>query len=337
MVVAELSANHDGDLERAVALVHEAAQAGASVVKLQTYEAGSMTLPSRKAEFLLPPTSSFSRHKTLWDLYSVGATPREWHSAIFDAAAKVEIPIFSTLFSPADIQFLEDLDCPVYKIASPEIGYVQLLDAAADTQKPIIISTGTSTYDDLSHAVERLRSRGVSDLTVLKCTSAYPAPLDQQNLMTMRDIEERWSVRVGFSDHTTSLVSGAAAVALGACVVEKHFSGDLGTGLDGFFSLDSNDFSRYVAGIRDTEALRGSVDYELSSCALDSRRAMRSLYFKHNLPAGKRVDVNDIAIIRPAGGLPPGDLDLVVGCELITPVEEGTPVTRDRLRTTDHK
>lgn len=331
LVIAELSANHGGRLERAVSLIRDAANAGASAVKIQTYEAKSMTLPLDRGAFSISQDSPWREHRTLWNLYSTGATPTEWHREMFDAAKHAGIPIFSSPFSPSDIEFLENLACPAYKIASPEIGYVQLLDAAADTHRPIIISTGTSTYEDIDKAVSRLRRRGVLDLTVLKCTSAYPAPLDQQNLLTMRDIKERWSVRVGFSDHTTSLVSGATAVALGACVVEKHFSGELGSGLDGFFSLDSNGFDRYVKYIRDAESMRGSVDYSLAPCALESRRAMRSLYFRHDLPAGKKLELGDIAVVRPSGGLPPEDLDTVVGCELTTSVTQGTPVTHEVL------
>ena len=331
MVVAEVSANHGGTLDGAVRLIDEAAAAGASAVKIQTYSAGSMTLPSNKPAFQISGASPWKNYSTLWDLYSRGATPRDWHRKLFEAAERNSIPIFSSPFSPSDVEFLESLGCPAYKIASPEIGYVQLLDAVAETQKPIILSTGVATFEDIEFAIARLRACRQPELTVLKCTSAYPSPLDQQNLLTMGDMKERWSVMVGYSDHTASIVSGAAAVALGASVVEKHFSGQAKEGLDAFFSLNSQEFNQYVNHIREVEALRGSISYEVPPCAIESRGAMRSLYFKRSLPAGRRLTPDDVAVIRPSGGLPPRVLDDILGSRLAIDVEQGIPVTPDHL------
>lgn len=332
VVVAEISANHSGSLSHAVELVHLASAAGASAVKLQTYSADSITLKADAEAFRIPADSPWSEYGTLWSLYAEGATPREWHAELFSAGVEASVPVFSSPFSASDVDFLESLDCPAYKIASPEIGYVQLLDAVAQTGKPVMLSTGVALAEDVESAVLRLRRWHSDDITILKCTSCYPAPEAEQNLATMTDIARRWDVRVGFSDHTTSTVSGAVAVALGAQVIEKHFRGDSEQGLDGFFSLNSSEFQQYVEAVREAEMLRGSVDYSIAPCAQDSRRAMRSLYFTKSLPAGHILAEGDLAIVRPSGGLPPDHLTAVVGCELSVEVTAGTPVKSHFLK-----
>jgi pseudaminic acid synthase len=331
LVVAELSANHAGSVVNAVDLVHQAAGAGASAVKIQTYRAESITLKSSAKSFRIAPESPWASFGTLWDLYSAGTTPREWHSAIFAAGLEAGVPVFASPFSPSDVAFLESLNCPAYKIASPEIGYTQLLDAVSQTGKPVLLSTGVALEEDIEKAVGRLRRTDSIDITVMKCTSSYPAPIDEQHLSTMVDISERWQVRPGFSDHTTSTISGAVAVSLGAQVIEKHFRGGLDEGLDDFFSLDIEAFSDYVRAVRHAEALRGTVNYSIAPCATSSRRAMRSLYFTRELSQGHVVIEQDLAIVRPSGGLPPEDFAKVVGAVLRTDVTAGSPVLEHLL------
>ena len=335
VIVAEVSANHSGSLDHAIELVHEAAAAGASAVKLQTYTADSITLRSDAEAFRIPDESPWASYGTLWNLYAEGATPREWHAELFSAGIDASIPVFSSPFSPSDVDFLESLDCPAYKIASPEVGYVQLLKSVARTGKPVLLSTGVALPEDLELALSHLRKWGASDISVLKCTSSYPAPDEEQNLATMLDMAERWDVRVGFSDHTTSLLSGAVAVALGAQVIEKHFCGSVDKGLDNFFSLNSTSFAQYVGGVRHAESLKGSVDYSIAPCARDARRAMRSLYFSRSLSEGHVISRGDVAILRPSGGLPPDALDSVVGNQLSANVALGTPVQAHLLINND--
>ena len=263
-IVAELSANHNHKLENALAIIRAAKEAGADAVKLQTYTADTMTLDCDNEYFQI-------KQGTLWDgttlykLYQQAYTPWEWHKELFGYARSLGLTVFSTPFDRTAVDFLEELGNPIYKIASFEIRDIPLIEYAAGRHKPMIISTGIATEDEITDAVEACRRAGNDDVTLLKCTSEYPARIEDANLLTMPDMARRWGVKVGLSDHTMGDVCPCAAVALGATVVEKHFTTDRSLGgPDSAFSMNKDEFAAMVRRIRETEAALGKVSYEMT-------------------------------------------------------------------------
>ena len=222
-IVAEMSANHGHSLEQAIEVIRAAHRAGADAIKLQTYTADTITLKSSKEDFLINKDSPWAEHKTLWDLYNQAYTPWEWHGQLFEEASSLGLEIFSSPFDHSAVDFLQQFDPPAYKIASPEITDIPLIEKVASTGKPVIISTGLANLDDIELAVNTLRDNGVNDIVLLKCTTAYPAPPDEANLLTIPDIKQRFNVLSGLSDHTLGSAVPIASVVLGASLVEKHF------------------------------------------------------------------------------------------------------------------
>lgn len=312
-IVAELSANHGHQLENALASVRAAKAAGADAIKIQTYTADTITLDCNQPDFQV-------NSGTMWDgitlhqLYRQAYTPWEWHKAIFDEAKRVGIDCFSTPFDKTAVDFLEELGNPIYKIASFEITDIPLIEYAASKHKPMVISTGIATPDDIQLALEACKRVGNEDVTLLHCVSAYPAPMELVNLRTMMDMAQRYGVRVGLSDHTMGADVAIAAVALGATMVEKHFILDRAIGgPDAAFSMQQDEFATMVRSIRNVEKALGTVTYKLDPTAIKGREFSRSLYVAEDMKAGDVITEQNVRSVRPGYGLAPKYLPEIIG------------------------
>ncbi len=329
LVIAELSANHGHKLETALATVRAAREAGADAIKIQTYTPDTITLDCDNEHFQI-------RHGTIWDgttlyrLYEEAYTPWDWHKPIQDEAVRQGLQFFSTPFDPTAADFLEALGVPCYKIASFEITDIPLIEHVAAKGLPIILSTGIATLGEIAEAVVACRRMGNNRITLLKCTSAYPAPPEDANLATMANMREAFGVEVGLSDHTTGSAVAIAAVALGARMVEKHFILDRSIGgPDASFSMEPGEFSAMVAGIREAERAIGSVRYPLPGEALSGREFSRSLFVVESVRAGQLLTEANIRSIRPGNGLAPKHLKDALGKHARRDIERGTPLSWD--------
>jgi pseudaminic acid synthase len=305
-IVAEMSGNHGGSLDRAIEIVRAAKRSGADAIKLQTYTADTITLKCDWEDFLIPAGTPWEKHSTLWDLYDKAHTPWDWHEPIFREARALGLEVFSSPFDESAVELLEGLDAPAYKIASPEITDIPLLERVAHTGKPIIISTGISELVDIELALSTLRGAGAREIVVLKCTTAYPAPIEESNLRTISDMISRFGVLSGLSDHSIGTAAPVAAVALGASFIEKHFTlDDSKETVDSFFSSGEEEFTRMVQDIRLVDRALGSVCYEITPSALPSLRGRRSLYVSAKIKAGEKITKHNIKSVRPSFGLHP--------------------------------
>ena len=331
-VIAELSANHGGSLERAEAVVRAAAAAGADAVKLQTYTADSMTLDLDEGPFVVGPGSPWEGRR-LHDLYEEAHTPWAWHEPLFALAAELGLHCFSTPFDLAAVERLEELDPPAYKIASFELLDLRLIARAASTGKPVIMSTGMATVDEIDEAVDAARSAGAGGVVLLRCNSAYPAPPAEMDLAAIPEMIRRWRVPVGFSDHTIGSTAAIAATALGAAAVEKHLIGDRAEGgPDSSFSAIPDELARVVDDVRVAAAARGRVRFGPSPSEEPSLAFRRSLYVVADLGAGDIVTEQHVRAIRPGGGLAPKHLAQVIGRRAARPLRRGTPLRWDDLQ-----
>lgn len=311
-IVAELSANHGHKLDVALESVRAAKEAGADAVKIQTYTADTITLNCDADDFKVKGTLWDGR--TLYDLYKEAYTPWDWHQAIFDEAKKCSLICFSTPFDKTAVDFLEDLGNPIMKIASFEITDIPLIEYAAKKGRPMVISTGIATPDDIELAIKTCKDTGNNDITLLKCTSAYPAPIEAANLMTMVDMKQRYGVKVGLSDHTMGYDVAVAAVALGATLVEKHFIMDRSIGgPDAAFSMEKDEFAAMVKAIRNVEKALGEVVYPTDPNKIKGREFSRSLYVAKDIKAGERFTEENVRSVRPGFGLHPKYLPDVLG------------------------
>jgi N-acetylneuraminate synthase/pseudaminic acid synthase len=305
-IVAEMSGNHGGSLERALEIVRAAKRSGADAIKLQTYTADTITLKCDQNDFLIPAGTPWEDHSTLWDLYDKAHTPWNWHETIFREARVLGLEVFSSPFDESAVELLEQLGAPAYKIASPEITDIPLLERVARTGKPVIISTGISELVDIELALSTLRRAGASEIIVLKCTTAYPAPIVESNLRTISDMISRFGVLSGLSDHSIGTAAPVAAVALGASFIEKHFTlDDSKETVDSFFSSGEEEFTRMVQDIRLVEKALGCASYEITQSALPSLRGRRSLYVSAEIKAGEKLTKHNIKSVRPSFGLHP--------------------------------
>jgi len=329
-IVAELSANHGHSLDIALKSVKAAKEAGADAIKIQTYTADTITLDCSKPDFMVKGTSLWDG-RTLYDLYKEAFTPWEWHEAIFKAASELGLVCFSTPFDKSAVDFLEALGNPICKIASFEITDIPLIRYAASKKKPMVISTGIASLDDIALAVDTCRAAGNDDITLLKCTSSYPAPVDRANLLTMCDMAGRFGVKSGLSDHTEGSDVAVAAVALGACMVEKHFILDRSIGgPDAAFSMERDEFAAMVRSIRNVEKALGSVSYPSEGDEIPGRQFSRSLYVSSDIAEGETFTENNIRSVRPGYGLHPKYYEEVLGRKAARKLEKG-----DRLRKED--
>lgn len=324
-VIAELSANHNGSLDTALRLIDEAAAAGADAVKLQTYRADTITLDSDAPEFRIH--GGLWDGQRLYDLYEQAHTPWDWHKPLFDRARARGITMFSSPFDPTAVDLLEDLNAPAYKIASFEAVDLPLIRYAARTGKPLIISTGMADAEEIAEAIAAARDGGCRHLAILRCVSGYPAPASDYNLHTIPDMTARFGVLAGLSDHTLDNTTAIAAVALGARIIEKHFTLDRsGGGPDDSFSLEPADLRQLCDSARTAWNALGRVDYGRKSSELGNVVFRRSLYFVKDLKAGEVITPDSVRSVRPGFGLAPKHLDRILGQRVRRDVAAKTPV-----------
>lgn len=313
LIIAELSANHGNDLEIAKETIRAAKRSGADAIKLQTYTADTLTLNCDKEDFIVKGGTLWD-NKTLYALYQEAYTPWEWHAGLFAVAKEEGLLCFSTPFDKSAVDFLETLNPPAYKVASFEVTDYELVRYIASKQKPIIISTGIATLQEIEDVVAICKSVGNNDIILLQCTSSYPAPLEGANLLTMPDLHHRFGVIAGFSDHTLGITAPIAAVALGAKVIEKHFILDKAIGgADASFSLDVEEFSQMVQAVRDTEKLLGKPTYHTDEKTIKGRQFSRSLYVAKDIAKGEKFTEENIRSVRPGYGLHPKYLNAILG------------------------
>jgi N-acetylneuraminate synthase len=331
-VVAELSANHQGSLERAGAIIDAAAAAGAHAVKLQTYTADTMTLDLDEGDFVITDPKSPWHGYSLYRLYEEAHTPWAWHEELFARCRERGLLCFSTPFDATAVDFLEGLDPPCYKIASFENTDVRLIQKVAATGKPVIMSTGMATIDELQLAVDSARGAGCEDLVLLACTSAYPADASEANLRTMVDLGERFDVHVGLSDHTPGIGCSIAAVALGACVIERHVTlARADGGVDASFSLEPAEVATLVRECARAFAALGEVRYGPTAGEEGSLQFRRSLYVCRDMKRGEALTDENMRAIRPGRGLPVRHHDALLGRRVRADVRRGTPLSWDLL------
>jgi N-acetylneuraminate synthase len=325
-IIAELSANHMGDINRAKLMIKAAKDAGADAVKLQTYNPDKITIDSDNDEFIIKGGPWEGR--TLHDLYCEAQTPKEWHRPLFDYANELDIIIFSSPFDLEAIDFLENLNCPAYKIASFELVDIPLIQKAAQTGKPLIMSTGLAREEEIQDAINAALSAGATDIVLLQCISAYPAPPEESNLVTMTDMATRFNIMTGLSDHTLTETVPIAAAALGARVIEKHFTLSRSDGgADADFSLEPDEFARMVTAVKTAHSAIGTITYGPTNAEGEGAKYRRSLYFARDLEAGHIITADDIVSIRPGLGLMPKYFPDVIGKTIKPNIKRGTPVS----------
>ena len=327
-IIAEMSGNHNQSLERALAIVDAAAAAGVDAIKIQTYTADTMTLDIDTGEFFIADKDSLWKGESLYHLYEKAHTPWEWHKPIFDRCKEHGIMGFSTPFDDTSVDFLEELGVPCYKIASFENVDLPLIRKVARTGKPIIASTGMTTVSELADLVRTARDNGCADLTLLKCTSSYPSSPEGTNLRTIPHMRELFGCDVGLSDHTLGIGVGVASVALGATVIEKHFTlSRADGGVDAAFSLEPGEMAQLVRECRAAALAMGEVRYEMAEQEKKSLQFRRSLYIAEDMRAGDVLTEKNLRRIRPGHGLSPKHYDALLGRQVKCDVKRGTPVS----------
>lgn len=330
-IIAELSANHNGDLEAALLLIDKAVEAGADAIKIQTYTADTITLNSNKPEFQI--TSGLWAGRSLHALYEWAHTPWAWHETLFDHARKRGITMFSSPFDHSAADFLDDLGVPAFKIASFEAIDLPLIRHVASKGKPMIISTGMADSEEIGEAISAARDGGCDELVVLHCVSGYPAPPSDYNIATMADMAERFDVLTGLSDHTIDNTTAIASIALGGVVIEKHLTLDrTGGGPDDSFSLEPNDLATLCRNARIAWEAVGRIDYGCKSSERENIKFRRSLYFVVDIEIGQTIEAHMVRSVRPGYGLAPKHLDEVIGSVATQPVERNTAVRRELFR-----
>lgn len=324
-VIAEMSANHNGNLDNAMRIIEEALKAGADAVKIQTYKPDTITLKSDREDFQI--RGGLWNGRTLYDLYEEAHLPWDWHKPLFDYARKLGITIFSSPFDNTAIDLLEDLNAPAYKIASFEAVDLGLIRYAASTCKPLIISTGMADADEIQEAVEAAKSGGCRELAILHCVSGYPAPASDYNLRTVTDLVNKFGLVTGLSDHTLGNTTAITSVALGAAIIEKHFTLDRsGGGPDDSFSLEPAEMAELCTEARIAWQALGNVNYEKKSSEQGNVQFRRSLYFVKDLKAGEEIKDGDVRSIRPGYGISPKHLSKIIGSRVLVDITANTPV-----------
>lgn len=324
-IIAEMSANHGQNFDQAVRIIEAAAVAGADAVKLQTYTPDTITIPCDNQYFRIKGTIWEGR--TLYDLYQEACTPWEWQPRLKQIADQLGIALFSTPFDAAAVEYLEEMNVPAHKVASFELVDLALLEKVGATGKPVIMSIGMASLAEIDEAVATLWRAGAGGIALLKCTSAYPASATEMNLRTIPHLAEAFGVAAGLSDHTTGIVAPVAAVALGACLIEKHFTIERASGgPDSVFSLEPAEFAAMVTAVRETEQAIGRVCYEPSAAEEKSRAFRRSLFVVEDIQAGELLTSHNVRSIRPGYGLPPRYLPLVLGRSVNRDITRGTPL-----------
>lgn len=326
-IIAELSANHNGSKETAVETIRAAKRTGADAIKLQTYRADTITLDAKEKDFLIQGDSIWAG-QNLFSLYEKAYTPWEWHKELFRVAKEEGLICFSSPFDTTAVDLLETLDNPIYKIASFEITDIPLIRYVASKGKPIIISTGIATSDDIALALKTCKEEGNDQVSLLKCTSSYPAPMEEANLVMIRDLAQRFGVTSGLSDHTLGITAPVIAVTQGAKIIEKHFILDKSIGgPDASFSLDEIEFTQMVKAVRETELAIGEVDYTLTEKQQQGRNFSRSLYIAKDVNKGDLVTTDNLKSVRPGYGMHPKNLPNLLGKKFKMDCKKGTRAT----------
>jgi len=325
-VIAELSANHNQDFDQAVRIIEAAKQAGADAIKLQTYTADTMTIASDREEFRIAGGTIWDGRK-LHELYVEAYTPWDWQPRLKKVAADLGMDLFSSAFDSTAVDFLEGMGVPAHKVASFELVDIPLIQRIARTGKPVIMSTGMATVEEIEEALNAAREAGATQIALLKCTSAYPAPPEEMNLRTIPEMARRFEVPVGLSDHTMGISVPVAAVALGACIIEKHLTLSRATpGPDSAFSLEPHEFKAMVDAVRTTEKALGTVHFGLSEKEQASRAFRRSLFVVEDVKQGETFNTGNVRSIRPGDGLHPRHLAEVLGKRAAQAITRGTPL-----------
>jgi N-acetylneuraminate synthase len=329
-IVAEMSANHHQDFNHAVKIIEAAKAAGADAIKIQTFTPDTMTINAQNDFFKIKDT--IWNGQNLYDLYSEASTPWDWQPKLMEVANNIGLDFFSTPFDSSAVEFLEQMNAPVYKLASFELVDIPLLKCIAKTGKPAIFSTGMASLDDIREAVEVFKESGGDQLALLKCTSAYPAPPEEMNLRAIPELSKIFDVPVGLSDHSIGNEASIVAVALGACIVEKHFT--LSRGMDGpdsFFSIEPDELKALVTGIRHVEKVLGSVCFGTTKQEKSSLVFRRSLFVVRDIEVNEEFTEENVRSIRPGFGLHPRHLEDVIGCKAKTNIPKGSPLDWDMI------
>lgn len=331
-VIAEMSGNHNQSLEQAIKIVEAAATVGVHALKIQTYTADTMTIDISNDDFFISDTTSLWKGKSLYKLYQEAYTPWEWHKPIFDRCRELGIIGFSTPFDETAVDFLESLNVPCYKIASFEMTDLQLIKKVARTGKPMIISTGMATAGEIEETVQTARSNGCGDIVLLKCTSSYPASPENSNILTIPHMKQLFNCEVGISDHTLGIGVAVASVALGATVIEKHFTlARADGGVDAAFSLEPAEMKELVKEATSASQALGQVYYGPTEKEKASLKFRRSLYITQDMKAGDKLTPDNLKSIRPGYGLPTKYYDMILGKKVSQTVKRGTPMNWDLL------
>lgn len=331
-IIAELSANHGHDINIAIETIKAAKRAGADAIKLQTYTPDTLTIDCDNSYFKELLKGTIWEGQKFYDLYKDAYTPWDWHYQLFEVAKREGLICFSSPFDKSSVDFLEQFNPPAYKIASFEIQDIPLIEYTARKMKPMIISTGMAEKDDITLAVETCRKVGNNNIILLKCTSSYPAPIEEVNLATIPDLKSEFGVEAGLSDHTTGFIAPVVAVSLGARVIEKHFilNHSVG-GPDASFSLDENEFTQMVNVVRQAEKALGTVSYKLTPKAAENKKFGRSLFVVENIKAGELFTEKNVRSIRPNFGLHPKFYNQIIGKKAKTNIERGTPLNNSMV------
>lgn len=336
-IIAELSANHNGSIENAIETIKAAKRAGADAIKLQTYTADTLTLDAKTNDFMI-------KQGTIWDgqylhdLYQEAYTPWEWHKQLFQVASEEGLICFSSPFDKTAVDFLEKLEVPAYKVASLEITDIALIEYIASKGKPVIISTGIADENDIVLAIEACKKQGNDQIVLLKCTTSYPAPIAEANLVMIKDMSERFGVISGLSDHTLGITAPVVATVFGARVIEKHFITDRSIGgPDASFSLNEKEFTEMVNAVREAEVAIGEINYSLTNKQIKGREFSRSLYVSNNVKIGDIVSEMNIKSVRPGFGLHPKYLPELIGKKFIKDVKKGERMSFDLVESNSIK
>ena len=330
-IIAELSANHNGSIDIAIETIKGAKRAGADCIKLQTYTADTLTIDSNKDDFLIKGT--IWEGSNYYSLYEKAFTPWEWHAKLFEVAKEQELICFSSPFDRSAVDFLEKFDVPAYKIASFEITDIPLIEYVASKQKPVIISTGIAKKEDIELAIKSCHKHNNFDIALLKCTSSYPAPIEEANLIMIKELAEKYKLITGLSDHTLGNVSPVVATTLGAKIIEKHFILDRSIGgPDSSFSLDEKQFTEMVKSVREAEKTIGNITYDLTEKQIQGKQFSRSLYIVRDVKKGEILNSKNIKSIRPGFGMHPKYYNKVLGKKFIDNFEKGTRLNFNQFK-----
>ena len=331
-IIAEMSGNHNQSLERALEIVEAAADSGVDALKIQTYTPDTMTLNISEGEFFIEDKKSLWKGKSLYELYAEAMTPWEWHAPIMERCKKLNIDFFSSPFDATAVDFLEKLGVSFYKIASFELNDIPLIKKVAQTGKPMIMSTGMATVSEIYDAVETARQNGCKDIVLLKCTSSYPADPKEANLMTIKSLRDTFGVEVGLSDHTMGMAVPIAAVAMGATVIEKHFTIKRADGgVDSAFSMEPQEFKEMIREVNRAKDAVGSIHFGLTDSELRSRVFRRSVYISEDVKKGEIFNEKNLRVIRPGLGLQPKYFTTVLGLKAKDNYQKGTPLSWDKI------